>query len=54
MVLKKTLIPGMFSSISDAELVTYMLNDKNEENDVEPKDSIKPEEGKKDNWSPNL
>ena len=44
----------MFSSISDAELVTYMLNDKNEENDVEPKDSIKPEEGKKDNWSPNL
>lgn len=54
MVLKKTLIPGMFSSVSDAELVTQLMNDTNEETDVEPKDGIKPEAGKKDNWLPNL
>lgn len=54
MVLKKTLIPGMFSSISDAELVTQMLDSVNEEEDVEPKDGIKPETGKKNNWLPNL
>ncbi|WP_378955873.1 hypothetical protein [Pelosinus sp. sgz500959] len=51
--MKKTLIPGMFSSISDAELVTEMLNTTNEE-DIKPKDGIKPEEGKKNNWLPNL
>lgn len=54
MVLKKTLIPGMFSSISDAELVIQMLGDTNEEKDVKPKDGIKPEEGKEHNWLPNL
>lgn len=47
--MKKTLIPGMFSSISDAELVTKMMNTASEEEDAEPKDSIKTIEGKKNN-----
>lgn len=54
MVLKKTLIPGMFSSVSDAELVTKIVNDTQSEEEVEPKDNIKPEAGKKNNWLPNL
>jgi hypothetical protein len=52
--LKKTLNGGMFSSVSDAELVTQMLTETNDENDVTPKDGIKPEAEKADNWSPNL
>ena len=38
--LKKTLIPGMFSSVSDAELVTAMLDDAdfNENLDTPDKD----------------
>lgn len=52
--LKKTLNAGMFSSVSDAELITHMLTEINDENDVEPKDGIKPEAEKVDNWLPNL
>lgn len=52
--LKKTLNGGMFSSVSDAELVTQMFTEINEENDVMPKDGIKPEAEKVDNWQPNL
>ena len=39
--MKKTLIPGMFSSVSDAELITQMLDfaDELEENkDISDKD----------------
>ena len=48
--LKKTLIPGMFSSVSDAELVTQLLNiaDSNEVNDNSNHDS-NPEVEKDDN-----
>jgi hypothetical protein len=52
--LKKTLNGGMFSSVSDAELVTQMLTEINDEDDVKPKDSIKSEAEKVDNWLPNL
>ncbi|MDF2636430.1 MAG: hypothetical protein K0R78_3304 [Pelosinus sp.] len=51
--LKKTLNAGMFSSISDAELITQMLAETNDD-DVKPKDGIKPEAEKVDNWLPNL
>jgi hypothetical protein len=51
---KKTLNGGMFSSVSDAELVTQMLSETNDEDDVNPKDGIKPEAEKVDNWMPNL
>jgi len=39
--LRKTLIPGMFSSVSDAELVTAMLDaaDYNENMDTPNKDA---------------
>jgi len=48
--LKKTLIPGMFSSVSDAELVTAMLDaaDFNENMDTPDKD-LNPEAGKDTN-----
>jgi len=47
--LKKTLNGGMFSSVSDAELVTQMFTEINDENDVTVKDGIKPEAEKADN-----
>jgi len=48
--LKKTLIPGMFSSVSDAELVTAMLDaaDFNENMDT-PDNNLTPEAGKDPN-----
>jgi hypothetical protein len=52
--LKKTLHAGMFSSVSDAELITQMLTETNDEDNVKPKDGIKPEAEKVDNWLPNL
>ena len=44
--MKKTLIPGMFSSVSDAELVTAMLDaaDFNENMDYSNND-LNPDEG---------
>lgn len=52
--LKKTLNAGMFSSVSEAELITQMFGETNDEDDVAPKDGIKPEAEKVDNWLPNL
>ncbi len=47
--MKKALNGGMFSSVSDAELVTQMLIATNDEDDVKAKDDIKPEAEKADN-----
>ncbi len=56
--MNKTLISGMFSSVSDAELVTEMLpvtdvTDSDENKDQSAENSKLEAEGK-DNWRPNL
>jgi len=51
--LKKTLIPGMFSSVSDAELVTEFLNAVDFEDNPDSTDKTSaPEEKKDTNWLP--
>jgi len=46
--LKKTLIPGMFSSVSDAELVTEFLNATDFEDNLDSTDTTSDLKEKKD------
>lgn len=60
--MNKTLLSGMFSSISDAELVTELLaiantvddEDDNDENKEQVTKSMELEAERADNWQPNL
>ena len=48
--MKKRLISGMFSSVSDAELLTETLDANFTENKDKPNEDLKSEIEKDDNW----
>lgn len=56
--MNKTLISGMFSSVSDAELVTEMIpvTDNTDPDEIKDQsaENLKLEAEREDNWRPNL